>query len=345
MSDLFEKRFENAELIGEGGMGSVFSVNDPRIGRRVAVKVLRPEGTEKTETLKRFQREAQTTGKLEHPSIPPIYEFGEAEDGRPYFALKYLDGMTLQELIEKLRAGQEEAHRDFDFSQRTRIALQLAEALAFAHTHNVIHRDLKPENILLGRYGEVWLLDWGIAGPPSEANDADLDPDRLTEEPTFMGTLQFAAPEQIAGVYSPATDQYGLGAVLYEMFSLQPAHPGQSRMELLTAALNDKPQPCERLSHPRQGRVPREVSVLIDRMLEKKPEDRYSHLEEVVQELRLIASGDINAICPHTLTKKWLHKFGRFLDNHNYWFMPLLMLWLLLPVAVFVYWVSGFFYQ
>lgn len=321
-------------------MGSVYRVDDPRLARKVAIKV--HQGNDDQTTLQRFTLEAQTTGRLEHPSIPPVYEYGEADDGSPYFALKLLEGQTLAELLEKLRQGDPQAHSVYDFPARYQIAIKLCEALEYAHLEGVIHRDIKPENILLGRFGEVWLVDWGVAGPPTEENtEAQEETDRLTKEPTFMGTLEYAAPEQLAGVYNALSDQYSLGAVLYELFSLKPAHPGKTRLEFLTSVTQATPEPAEKGRMPVQGRVPREVSVLLSKMLSKKPEERFSNLQEVIVELKRMAGGDIPVLCPHTFTKKGLFRLGKLLDNHNYWLMPLLILWLLYPLYDLFSWLSA----
>ena len=338
MSELFQERFEKPELIGEGGMGNVFRVDDPRLGRSIAVKVLHSDRSEETTYKQRFQKEARTIGGLEHPSIPPVYEYGETDQGLPYFALKLLEGENLASLIDNLREKDPDTHKRWPFPERVIAALRLCEALEYAHSKQLLHRDIKPENVMLGPFGEVWLVDWGVAGPPSEptAEEQEAFEKRLTEEPTFMGTLHYAAPEQLAGTYTEASDQYSLGATLYEFFCLEPAHPGKNRMEVLTAVLNDLPKDAEFHPQPIQGRVPREVSVLLKRMLQKKPEDRFPSMSEVKDEFRLISGGDIRPICPHTLTKKALFRFGRHLDNYGYWLMPLLLLWLLYPLYALI---------
>lgn len=337
---MFQERFQSPELIGEGGMGNVFEVEDPRLGRKVAVKLLHEERSTEPTVLERFRKEACTTGGLEHPSIPPIYEMGETNDGLPYFALKLLRGDTLASIIEKLKAQDPDTHSRWSFPERISMSIRLCEALEYAHGRKIIHRDIKPENIMLGPFGEVWLVDWGVAGPPTELDGEDKDEfeKRLTTEPTFMGTLQYAAPEQLAGTYSPATDQYSLGAVLYELFCLEPAHQGESRMQVLTAVINDKPKAAEFFPKPVQGRVPREISVLIQRMLSKEPEERFANIGDIKEELRIISGGDIHAICPHTFTKKAMFRFGKHLDNYGYWLMPLVLLWLLYPLYALVQW-------
>lgn len=339
MSEVFGERFVQPELIGEGGMGQVFRVKDPRLARTVALKMLQSDLP--ASLAERFENEARITGKLEHPNIPPVYEYGETKDKTPYFALRLLNGRTLEEVIETLQSGDEKAHEKFTFSERLRICLKLCEALEYAHSENILHRDIKPENVMLGPFGEVWLLDWGIAGPPSPEGE-DETTDRLTKEPSFLGTLKFAAPEPLAGIYSQASDQYSLGAVFYELFTLEAAHQGGDRMELMTAVLQEVPKAPERYSKPIQGRVPREISNLIKKMLQKKPEERFESLSEVKNELLTIGGGDIQAVCPHTLAKKIMFRIGRALDNHNYWLMPLLMLWLLYPLYALCAWFSKY---
>lgn len=318
-------------------MGAVFQVEDPRLDRRVALKVLRRDGDTQETLSKRFDSEARITGQLEHPSIPPVYEYGEAADGSPYLALRLLNGETLESVIERLKEGDSEAHQRYTFPERVRICIQITEALLFAHNRGILHRDVKPENIMLGASGEVWLLDWGVAGPPSEGAPSEEDVStRITEEPTFLGTLLYAAPEQLAGTYSSATDQYSLGAVFYEFFCLHPAHRGDSRMEVLTAVVNTTPKAAERFFHSTQGRVPRELSVLFQKMLQKEPPDRFDSLGDVLRELKIVAGGDIRAICPHTLTKKLMYRAGRHFDNYGYWLMPMALLWLLYPLYALI---------
>lgn len=343
MDGLFQERFDQAELVGEGGMGSVYRVEDPRLARQVAVKVHRDSEEQESSAVKRFVREAQTTGRLEHPGIPPVYEMGETVDGTPYFALKWLEGTTLESLIGQLREGDKAFHERYDFPARYQIALKLCEALSYAHNEGIIHRDIKPENVILGKFGEVWLVDWGVAGPATDSPDEEST--RLTTEPSFMGTLSYAAPEQLAGSYSTASDQYSLGALLYELFSLHPAHPGETRMEVLVAVTNSQPKPAERYFDSRQGRVPREVSLMLTKMLNKDPKQRFFDISEVTEELKKISGGDISVVCPHTLTKRTLTRFIRFLDNHHYWFMPLLLLWLLYPVYALSTWLSHLYFS
>ena len=335
----FTDRFIAPIPIGDGASGAVFKADDPRIGRSVAVKVLHSELMRDKRHSQRFQREVEATATLEHPNIPPVYEVGETSSGRPYMALKLLEGERLQEVIERLEKGDAETHQQFSFTRRISIAMALCDALEYAHERGILHRDIKPENIMLGQHGEVWLVDWGLAAPPSEERGAnDI---KVTDEYSFVGTLATAAPEQLGGETSAQSDQYSLGVVLYELFALRSPSKGESKFEIMQALLNDVPKPAENFIGKVQGRVPREISVLLVRMLQKKPEDRFTDIREVNQELSIIQGGDIRAICPHTMMKKTGHRLGRLLDTHNLWLAPLVLLWLAYPLVHFIYLIVG----
>lgn len=329
-------RFVDAEALGEGGMGSVFQADDPRLERKVALKVIQEDLRARHDIQERFLREARSQARLQHPNIPPVYELGETEDGAPYFALKLIDGETLEDVIGRLKEGDEETHEEYGFMRRLQICVQLARALEYAHSQGLVHRDVKPANVMLGKYGEVWLVDWGLAAPPSEVESDE----RLTQADSFVGTLESAAPEQLSGTTNASTEQYSLGALMYEFFSLHKAHPGKSPVEKMRAVINEVPRSAELYSHPQQGRVPREISRVIETALQKNADDRFADLAEMIEVIETIIEGDIPAVCPHTAFKKTMYIFGKFLDRHNYWFMPLFMFWLAYPLkdVVWVVW-------
>ncbi len=335
----FTERFDTPTPIGDGASGAVFKASDPRAGRSVAVKILHADVMRDPRHSQRFQREVEATAKLEHPNIPPLYEAGETVSGRPYMALRLIEGERLDQVIARLAKGDAETHVQFPFSRRVAIAIDLCDALEYAHGRGILHRDIKPENIMLGEHGEVWLVDWGLAAPPAE--ERTPDDITVTEDFSFVGTLATAAPEQLGGVTSPASDQYSLGVVLYELFALRSPYPGKTRFEVMQALLNHTPKAAERFISPIQGRVPREISVLIARMLRRKPEERFTDIAVVKKELTIIQDGDIRAICPHTFMKKQGHRLGRLLDTHNLWLAPLVLIWLSYPIIHLIYLVVG----
>ena len=156
-------RYNEVEAIGEGGMGTVVRAHDVGLDRDVAIKRLRPELGD-GESLQRFLMEAKATGQLEHPNIPPVYELGQDEQGNPYFALKLVRGQSLQQLIKRLREESDAAlHDHYRFTHRLAIFQKVCEAVAYAHERGILHRDIKPDNIMVGEFGEVFLMDWGLA--------------------------------------------------------------------------------------------------------------------------------------------------------------------------------------
>ena len=157
-----QRRYETVRRLGEGGFGEVLGARDNDIGRDVAVKRLHP-GMRSPGVLARFAEEVRTIGSLEHPNIVPIHDVGVEENGDYYFVMKYVAGETLESIIDKLAAGDASVHARFGVERRVQIFLALLEAVAFAHSKGVLHRDIKPANVMVGAYGEVVLMDWGIA--------------------------------------------------------------------------------------------------------------------------------------------------------------------------------------
>jgi serine/threonine-protein kinase len=143
--------------IGRGGMGAVFKGRDTEIGRELAVKMLLEEHRQRPEYVRRFVEEAQIAGQLQHPGVAPVYEMGRCHDDRPFFTMKLVKGLTLAELLRQ----RPDAHADL--GRFLGIFLQVCQTLAYAHSHGVIHRDLKPSNVMVGSYGEVQVMDWGLA--------------------------------------------------------------------------------------------------------------------------------------------------------------------------------------
>ncbi|MBN4055061.1 serine/threonine protein kinase [Acidimicrobium ferrooxidans] len=228
--------------LGAGGMGEVLQVRDEDVGREMAAKVILGAAT--GPALAKFIQEAQITGQLEHPNIVPMHELGMTEDDRVYFTMKRVEGETLEELLDAER--KDEGGRRRYLIKLLNIFLKICDAIAFAHSRGVIHRDLKPANIMVGRFGEVQLMDWGLAkviGQVGEATSAegrpalDVSSGRFAPEHTplatlagsVMGTPAYMPPEQARGEvekFGCLTDIYSLGALLYEILTLEPPYVG-----------------------------------------------------------------------------------------------------------------------
>src|SRR3954468_21100192 len=207
------------EVIGRGGMGEVLLAHDEVIGREIAIKRMRRADPDPEAEI-RFLREAKLQARLQHPAIVPVHELGRDPDGRPYFTMKRLAGVTLHQLL----GGPHQ--------RLLRAFADVCLAIEFAHEHGVIHRDIKPTNIMLGDFGEVYVLDWGVArvldedgsGHPSVRDIVTMEGE--TQTGAVMGTPGYMAPEQALGYgMSPAIDVYALGCVLFEILTGQPLHP------------------------------------------------------------------------------------------------------------------------
>ena len=212
------------EVLGSGGMGEVVVAHDKHIGRDVAIKQLR--GAAPTpEVVARFLREARIQARLEHPAIVPVHHMGTDERGLPFFTMKKLTATTLLALLEQAQ--------QLPRPRLLRVFVEVCQAVEFAHSRGVVHRDLKPANIMVGDFGEVYVLDWGLARLSDERESqqwmsADVDSlDGVTQAGAMLGTPGYMAPEQIEDAHTvgPAADVYALGSILYEILAGEPAHP------------------------------------------------------------------------------------------------------------------------
>jgi serine/threonine-protein kinase len=242
-SDAAAERLGRYELhgeIGRGGMGSVLKGHDPDLKRTLALKVLRPEHRDNEPLRRRFLEEAQITGQLEHPGVPPVHELGRTADGRPFFTMKLVRGRTLAELLE------ERPSPSHDLPRFLAIFEQVAQTVAFAHAHGVLHRDLKPANVMVGRFGEVQVMDWGLAKVLTAAQTDDdnfstiytvrtVEADGASQAGTILGTPAFMAPEQARGEVArmdERCDVFGLGAILCVILTGQPPFVGETTAEV-----------------------------------------------------------------------------------------------------------------
>jgi hypothetical protein len=222
-------RYRRRSALGEGGMGEVWLERDERIGRDVAIKTLKAKGAA-SDVAARFLREARVQGQLEHPSIVPVYDLGWNDAGEPFFTMKRVQGHTLLAILMQLERRDPTALQRFTQRRLLTALSQVCLALELAHQRGVVHRDIKPANIMLGDHGEVYVLDWGIAkiagvpDPEGPHVEADGDETPATMAGTMLGTLAYMSPEQARGdsnQVEPRSDVYALGAVLFELLTLQ----------------------------------------------------------------------------------------------------------------------------
>lgn len=261
--------------LGSGGMGEVYLAEDERLHRRVALKVLPPEGADQ-DRLKRFLREAHAASAINHPNVAVIHEVSEAPDQVPFIVMEYIDGDTLE---KRLAAG------PLPVDEIVELGRQIADAMDEAHSKGVIHRDLKPSNVMLTSRGHAKVLDFGLAKLLTEEL-TDTDATRLKSEPGLvLGTIPYMSPEQALGRSVDArSDIFSLGALLYEMATGQRPFAGRSPSEIIEQIVHAAPKAIGRLNYD----VPPELERIIRKCLEKDPASRYQSAREIVVDLRTL---------------------------------------------------------
>ncbi len=283
-------KYSVERMVAKGGMGAVYEAKDLHCDRKVAVKVLLTDEVHHAENRRRFVEEARITSRLEHPNIIPVHELGRDTTGNIYYTMKYVKGLTLGDVLNGVREGQQDMIDQFPLGRLLTIFQKTCDAVAFAHSHGVVHRDLKPGNIMLGDYGEVLLLDWGLARragaererpaagpaprPPRPARKFVVDDREVTEiidtirvdtaetglrtvDGTVLGTPGFMAPEQVrkGGLIDHRTDIYALGAILYCILTLNSPVKEKDLTRLLKRILTGDFLPPTSFNRPGQARA------------------------------------------------------------------------------------------
>jgi PAS domain S-box-containing protein len=286
-------RYQLERLHAAGGIGEIWLARDAELNRDVAIKRLRSESAKSELNRSRFLREAQITGQLDHPGVVPVYELcHDSPSGQPYYAMRFLKGQTLAQAVaafhDKRRAGEAPAR---DFLALLNVFVIVCKTVSYAHSKNIIHRDLKCENVLLGDFGEVVVVDWGLAkvlGTPHLGGGTVIaTPEELaspapvaTVAGRVMGTPAYMAPEQAEGrldLIDRSTDIYGLSAMLYEILTGQAPFFGNSTVEVLQKVSRDEPVPPSQIVPD----VPAELERICLRGLSKSPAQRHASAEEL----------------------------------------------------------------
>jgi serine/threonine-protein kinase len=278
-------RYLDRGVLGRGGMGEVRLVQDRALGREIAVKSIRVGLSGSGGMRERFLREARIQGQLEHPSIVPVYELGADADGNEYFTMKRVAGRTLHGILRSLAKGDATVTREFPKNRLLAVIHQICLAVAYAHAKGVVHRDLKPRNVMVGDFGEVYVLDWGIARLVGEAAVGSVDG-------TLLGTPGYMAPEQID---SPdradgRSDVYSLGAILFEALALSPWHSQGSVPEAIGSTVDRRAaRPSTRVP---DRDIPPELDDLCARATAYAPEDRVQTARELATAIEQYLEGD-----------------------------------------------------
>ena len=326
------ERYAKKKVLGAGGMGEVVLAEDRDIGRNVALKYLNSGGD--PSALARFVDEIRIVGSLEHPNIVPIHDVGVDENSRYYFVMKHVEGETLEDIIAKLDAGDPAYLEKYTFTARVEIFVALLRAIQFAHAQGYVHRDIKPANVMVGRFGEVMLMDWGVAKrckTPEEV-DAPAAPhedmtksvrERLftTRRGAIVGTPAYMSPEQARGEVEKIderSDIYCATVLFHELMTLRHYLSEQTNLAELLKAIQDQPPPAAHkvLSHAMQGSTPAEYMHFAHHGLQKDPAARFQTVGEMIELLQATLDGKVKVQCPVTFTKRFTREMGRFVDRN-----------------------------
>ncbi len=300
--DDFEGRYALRTLLGRGGMGEVFLAKDRRIGREVALKATRSDGSE--EIAQRFSRECRLQGQLEHPGLVPVYDVGRMPDGAPFFTMKRVRGVTLEDVLRGIAKDDPALVARFSRTRLLSIFGTISQTVHFAHRRGVIHRDLKPANVMLGDFGEIYVLDWGVAkviasdddetAPPSSDRATNSQPptDMATSHGALLGTLGYMAPEQLknASAVDARADVYALGAILCEVLTGERLHPAERAVDLAETTMASCAKRIRDLGAERA--VPLELIELCVRATEPSLLDRFASAEDLVRAVERYLDGD-----------------------------------------------------
>jgi len=283
-------------VIGQGGIGTVHEARDRLLGRRVAVKVLRPEFAANVTSLARFRREAQTLARLDHPEIVRVLGVGDT-GGRHWLAMEFVDGESLAARIERLRA--DGGHSGDSLRNLVHAIAAVATALQHTHEAGIVHRDVKPSNVLLRPDGTPVLMDFGIA--------RDRDDPALTSTGATMGSPRYMAPEQVlhgGTACNERSDVFSLGSTLYECITLQPAFPGATVEASLSAVVHTDPIDPRRL----QRGVPADLAAIVTKALEKDPARRYQSARAFAADLRAFLELREITARPPSRSRRWIRR-------------------------------------
>jgi len=326
-AELLWARYKVQGEVGRGGMGYILEVRDRGLDRDLAMKVLRgkgsrPEGMEDGPTRKderaRFLEEARITGRLEHPGIVPVHELGRDPEGKPYFTMKLVAGRTFREILPLAR----EEREGWNVQRALGVLLKVCEAVGFAHDKGVIHRDLKPANLMVGNFGEVYVMDWGLARdlnrpepePKPEHVSSDTDTqDFRTLDGDVIGTPEYMSPEQATGrreEVGPLSDVFAVGAMLYELLCGRAPHGvrgSSSPVMRLAAAIGSNHEPVEEVA----PEAPAELCAICERALAPDPDQRYASMVELAEDLRAYLEGRVvraHATGAWQEARKWVQR-------------------------------------
>ncbi|MDP7033590.1 MAG: tetratricopeptide repeat protein, partial [Planctomycetota bacterium] len=300
-------RYQNIQPLARGGIGQVLSAYDPYLDRTVAIKILHPDRKSAHAQIVRFRQEARISGGLDHPTIVTIHDMGQLPDGAYYFIMKLVSGESLGQILRNIHQNVRQRGVSHDGTPLLGTFQKVCDAIAFAHAHGVVHRDLKPDNLMRGAYGEVLVMDWGIAkkidAPGFSQSDAPTDSEPQAQIPSsidplqtldgaVVGTPSYMSPEQAEGRIEdigPRSDIYCLGIILYQILALDPPFSGSHPAQILFRIAAGKFLPPSRRSPT--AHIPRELEAVVLKAMAREPHNRYQSVPELQEDIQAYLDG------------------------------------------------------
>lgn len=319
-----ERRYTVLRSHSRGGLGEVFVARDEQLKRPVALKEIQARHASDLAARSRFLLEAEVTGGLEHPGIVPVYGLGCHADGRPFYSMRFIEGISFKEAIEKYhRATGPRREREFELRRLLRRFLDVCNAMEYAHSRGILHRDLKPANVMLGRFGETLVVDWGLAKRIGQTDTA-VAATEPGEQPSVsgssletlpgsvVGTPAYMSPEQAAGQsgeLGPASDIYSLGAMLYHLLANRPPFVEDQVSTLLARVREGRFPPIHQVAR----RVPRPLAAIAAKAMAREPNDRYTSCAALAEDIEAwLADEPVGA-----LRDPLIQKLGRWIRRHR----------------------------
>ena len=290
-------------VVGEGAMGQVLEARDQQLKRVIAFKQMTREVASQGTLASKFQSEVRITAQLDHPNIIPVYALENTEDGDVAYTMKLIHGKTFEDLVKETREQGKRLDREHSLETRLEHFLKVCDAVHFAHDRGIIHRDLKPENLMLGRYNEVYVMDWGISRPMGDqsgiADPVIVDSHPGDEDDLVIGTPEYMSPEQAEGDrnnrLNQASDQYALGLILFELLALKPAVTGKTAIAIVTRQqFGEKNSFTHALGH----RIPRELKAIVNKATALDPKKRYPSVHDLGEDIRRYLRNDATVARP-----------------------------------------------
>ncbi|MEY3225687.1 MAG: Serine/threonine-protein kinase PknD, partial [Planctomycetota bacterium] len=333
-------RYRDFKPLTQGGEAILRTCVDENLGRTVVMKTLQPQFQNLETYQKRFLREARVTAQIPHPCTIPVYELSRDSEGNAYFTMKKLRGRDLSDILDRIAENDADTIRKYPIPELLQVLVKCAQCLSFAHNQGVIHRDMKPANIMIGDYGEIMVLDWGLAKVSNLRDDDEVDqlirsgqqtiPGRLTGRGDVQGTPFYMSPEQAVetGNVDERSDIFNMGVILFEVLTGQSFMSGRNFREI-RKKLTDDPPRSPRTAAP-ERKISHQLNAICVKAIQVNPDDRYQKMALFEQDLRAALSGQHVSVCPESA-------MGKLLKSGNQQIIsPVAILWMLVGALLVV---------